>query len=696
MNAFRHSISVATAPVMKRNSSVLLGLLGTGLLLLAASHSLAQSSGKPPTQLTYQGFLTDGSGVPVGNTAPVNKTLILRIYDAPAGGTLKWSSQQIVTVDKGYFSALLGQGNAVGSDPFSADLSAVFTGPGASDRYLELNADGATIAPRLRFLPAPYAMLAKSATELLDPIYGTNSLSISSGNLTVGGTINGNNVNVSNLGASGNITAGGNILGYSLFAASSITSHAQQGAYLEWNKDGYNGMSYLLNQRGSGGGGIVFGEVSTANAITERMRLDGSGNVGIGTIPGSKFHVAGGDFQLSGGGILLDNSKSLKAKNTAGGYETFLVPRDTDNITYMNYGSSGFNLRNNGSTSTMFMDNSGNVGIGTLTPANKLTVSGNANFTGKVGIGTSSPSAPLSVTANGPYDGYVTVQGVHMGPNGNVNTSIEVVAAAGGQPYIDFKIVGGNTDYGARLIYNGDDLVLNGADLYLDNGIYCQFSSVRSDERIKDVLGRSLGSQDLNTLLALQVTDYRLKEGRTVSAKVQKKLIAQEVEKVYPQAISQSRGYIPDIRQDAAFENGWLTLKTDLKVGDRVRLLVGDRPVDHEVLETNDTGFRTGLITDAKMVFVYGRQVKDFRYVEYDAIAMLNVSATQELAKQVEALRKSEARIAELELKVSKLDVLERELVEVKKLLTRLAEPRKDGRPAAELPTNGSPAGPVR
>src|SRR5262249_33438333 len=40
--------------------------------------------------------------------------------------------------------------------------------------------------------------------------------------------------------------------------------------------------------------------------------------------------------------------------------------------------------------------NSGNVGIGTTTPANKLTVSGNADVTGYLGLGNSSPSAPLS------------------------------------------------------------------------------------------------------------------------------------------------------------------------------------------------------------------------------------------------------------------------------------------------------------
>ena len=40
--------------------------------------------------------------------------------------------------------------------------------------------------------------------------------------------------------------------------------------------------------------------------------------------------------------------------------------------------------------------------------------------------------------------------------------------------------------------------------------------------------------------------------------------------------------------------------------------------------------------TDGKEVFVFGREVKDFRTVDYEAITTLNVSATQELARQLE------------------------------------------------------------
>jgi hypothetical protein len=45
-------------------------------------------------------------------------------------------------------------------------------------------------------------------------------------------------------------------------------------------------------------------------------------------------------------------------------------------------------------------------------------------------------------------------------------------------------------------------------------------------------------------------------------------------------------------------------------------------------------------------VFVYGKEVDDFRDVSYDSIAMLNLSATQALAKKIEAL---EEKIKKLE-----------------------------------------------
>jgi hypothetical protein len=56
----------------------------------------------------------------------------------------------------------------------------------------------------------------------------------------------------------------------------------------------------------------------------------------------------------------------------------------------------------------------------------------------------------------------------------------------------------------------------------------------------------------------------------------------------------------------------------------------------HEVLEVMDDKFRVDLQHEGEKVFVFGREVNDFLTVDYDAISMLNVSATQHLKKEMD------------------------------------------------------------
>ena len=88
----------------------------------------------------------------------------------------------------------------------------------------------------------------------------------------------------------------------------------------------------------------------------------------------------------------------------------------------------------------------------------------------------------------------------------------------------------------------------------------------------------------------------------------------------------------------ALLTNGTLI---DARLSTNVALL--NRPVQN---------FSGGTNTFSGKVFVYGREVKDFRTVDYEAIAMLNVSATQELARKLAAkdaeLTKLRAELTEL------------------------------------------------
>ena len=78
-----------------------------GAIALGQVGQLQAADANPPERMTYQGFLVDGNGAALGNSAPANYDVVFRIYNAKSGGTPIWSEQQTVTVDKGYFSVLL-------------------------------------------------------------------------------------------------------------------------------------------------------------------------------------------------------------------------------------------------------------------------------------------------------------------------------------------------------------------------------------------------------------------------------------------------------------------------------------------------------------------------------------------------------------------------------------------------------------
>lgn len=175
------------------------------LAALGAVPVVRAQTGAPPELMSYQGSLVDTTGTPLGNSAPKNYDVIFRIYDAATSGNLIYSERQIVTVDKGYFSVLLGQGATVTPEPKPA-FSSVFQSATSSDRYIGIAVVGINggsselaIEPRLRLLPSAYAFLAKNA----------NALANAAGNQIV--TLTGANVGVNKTGAATALDVNGTV-----------------------------------------------------------------------------------------------------------------------------------------------------------------------------------------------------------------------------------------------------------------------------------------------------------------------------------------------------------------------------------------------------------------------------------------------------------------------------------------------------
>ena len=161
-----------------------------------------------------------------------------------------------------------------------------------------------------------------------------------------------------------------------------------------------------------------------------------------------------------------------------------------------------------------------------------------------------------------------------------------------------------------------------------------EFNAI-SDARIKTIEGISNSKNDLEILNKIEVTDYHMID-KSHGDKPIKKVIAQQVEEFYPQAVSKTTNRIPDIykltrKKVDQSENGFEIGRSCLAD------LQQQRRTATAVISVNENEFQVDL-SKSGSVFVYGREVEDFRTVDYEAISMLNVSATQELLKRIEAL----------------------------------------------------------
>ena len=179
---------------------LLLVLALTGAPLLSS----AQLNSSPPGLLNYQGYLTDANGIPLGNGNPTNYPVQFRIYNDPTASgvtNLIWGELQLVTVDRGYFTVLLGSGTAIAGSPWTNNLTGLFTAPDASSRYVGMTAPGLSsveILPRLRLLASPYALLAANAVNAANLVNSSGTPLINA---------SGNTVNIT-----GNVNLGGNTI----------------------------------------------------------------------------------------------------------------------------------------------------------------------------------------------------------------------------------------------------------------------------------------------------------------------------------------------------------------------------------------------------------------------------------------------------------------------------------------------------
>ncbi len=154
----------------------------------------------------------------------------------------------------------------------------------------------------------------------------------------------------------------------------------------------YNMGQNLLIGTGTAAKSLVFMTGGTSQGTNERMRIDGSGNVGIGTTsPVAALHVV---KSKSGGNVLtvqntsasgyssVDFYSNSNALSGTFGYGNGSVGSPFTGRTYFNSYGNDFVLAN-GSIAGFFVQGStNNVGVNNTAPTEKLDVTGNIRFSG--------------------------------------------------------------------------------------------------------------------------------------------------------------------------------------------------------------------------------------------------------------------------------------------------------------------------
>ncbi len=545
--------------------------------------------------LSVQGTIQKSFGAAVDDG---DYSLTFKLYTAATGGTEVWSETQgAVDITGGVYSVVLGSVN-----PLTAAFNQTY--------YLGIAVDGGTeLTPRAQLTSSPYALSLIGQSNIFPSTGGVGIGELSPAHLI-------------------HLKSGSPTIAFQDTDNRSGFIH-QNADLMHFLSGGVNANSWAIN------GGYW---PLTLNMANDAATFGGpayfmEGNVGIGTAsPSQKLVVAGGNMDVpngwistsgivfAGGGLNTNgpvnlNSGGANSKltinagpntgldlSTANSMAEMRIIRNTqfsgDKDMYIQWGSTGNTLLYGGSTEKIKLTG------GTSNLNGNWDVSGRLNITGSALTGIPAGSFfNFAAYTNGPAN--------HFGPVGASNQVASIYAAN--------SIISGNA-----------------------------FMAV-SDRRIKKNFRLSNKVNDLSSLLQLQVTDYRKIDRVNYGDEYMKGFIAQEVEQVYPEAISLTSDFIPNVYEVATNskkEGDVLSIslnkKHDFAAGDEVKLIFPDGEKTMMVADViSDQEFTVEWTeTSPEKVFVFGKKVDDFHTVDYDRIFTLNVSATQELAAQVEQLQK--------------------------------------------------------